>query len=105
MKRQTYISVLSVLVLLVAAVVLAPSGAPQTAASFSQSDKAHQEPDSGGKSSAQTTNGSGNEPLGGPLSAAEQDFLNRAYPAADIPLVATKVAQQDFQNADQRGQQ
>ncbi|HEY4845019.1 MAG TPA: exo-alpha-sialidase [Candidatus Dormibacteraeota bacterium] len=105
MKRQTYVSVLSVLVLLVAAVVLAPSGAPLTAASFSQSDKAHQEPDSGGKSSAQTTNGNGNEPLGGPLSAAEQDFLNRAYPAADIPLVATKVAQRDFQNADQRGQQ
>jgi len=105
LKRHTYVGVFSVLALLVAAVVLAPSGAPLTAASFAQSAKAHLEPDAGGKASIQTTNGNGNEPLGGPLSAAEQDFQNRAYPAADIPLVATKVAQQDFQNADQRGQQ
>lgn len=105
MKKHTYVGVFSVLALLVAAVAAAPYQAPLTATSYSQSAKAHLEPDAGGKASIQTKNGNGNEPLGGPLSAAEQDFLNRAYPAADIPLVATQVAQRDFQNADQRGQQ
>jgi hypothetical protein len=105
LKRHTYVSVFSVLAVLVAAAALAPSRAPLSAASFSQSAKAHLEPDTGEKSSVEATNGNGNEPLGGPLGAAEQDFQNRAYPADDIPLVATQVAQRAFQDSDERGQQ
>ena len=104
MKRHTYVSVFSVLALLVAAVAVAPYRAPLTAASFSQSVKAHLEPDAGEKTNAETTNGNGSEPLGGPLSAAEEDFANRAFPADDIPLIATQVAQRDFQSDDERGQ-
>ena len=104
MKRHTYVSAFSVLALLVAAVAVAPYRAPLSAASFSQSAKAHFEPDRGEKSNAETTNGNGSEPLGGPLSAAEEDFANRAFPADDIPLIATQVAQRDFQSDDERGQ-
>ena len=34
--------------------------------------------------------------LGGPLTAAEEDFANRAYPGTDIPLTATQNAQAAF---------
>ncbi|HWX34178.1 MAG TPA: hypothetical protein VNZ53_42990 [Steroidobacteraceae bacterium] len=41
--------------------------------------------------------------LGGPLTAAEEDFANRAYPGTDIPLTATRDAQAAFDQARARG--
>jgi hypothetical protein len=104
LKRHTYVGVFCVLALLVAAVAASPYKDPSAATELAQS-KLHGEPDFGVPSNSQARVGSGNEPLGGPLSAAEQDYANRSYPAAYVPLQATKTAQQDFQKADQRGQQ
>ena len=41
--------------------------------------------------------------LRGPLTAAEEDVMHRAYPAADIPLVATRNAQAAFAKVQARG--
>jgi len=41
--------------------------------------------------------------LGGPLTAAEEDFINRAYPGTDIPLAAMRNAQTAFNQVRARG--
>jgi hypothetical protein len=41
--------------------------------------------------------------LGGPRTAAEEEFANRAYPGTDIPLVATRNAQAAFTQVRARG--
>jgi hypothetical protein len=41
--------------------------------------------------------------LGGPLSAAEEDYINRAYPAAEIPVTAIFNAQAAFTQVKARG--
>lgn len=41
--------------------------------------------------------------LGGPWTAAEEDFANRAYPGTDIPLTATRNAQAAFNQVQARG--
>ena len=47
--------------------------------------------------------GPGGEQPGGPLTAAEQDYANRAYPETDIPFAATLNAQAGFQQVRARG--
>jgi len=86
LKRHTYVSVFSVLALLVAAAALAPNKAALTATSFSQSAKAHAEPDQPGeKSNAETTNGNGNEPLGGPIPPVTATTLDAVRFAGQPP--------------------
>ena len=41
--------------------------------------------------------------LGGPITAAEEEYANRAYPAADIPFTATLNAQAAFNQVKARG--
>jgi hypothetical protein len=41
--------------------------------------------------------------LGGPLTAAEEEFANRAYPGTDIPFTATRNAQAAFSQVEARG--
>jgi hypothetical protein len=41
--------------------------------------------------------------LGGPLTAAEQDYANRAYPGTDVPFTATLNAQAAFTQVKARG--
>jgi hypothetical protein len=41
--------------------------------------------------------------LGGPLTGAEEEYANRAYPAADIPFTATLNAQAAFNQVKTRG--
>jgi hypothetical protein len=38
----------------------------------------------------------GGEPVGGPLAYAIEDYMNRAYPAAEVPMQATMAAKQHF---------
>lgn len=53
--------------------------------------------------SQQTTPGPSRERLGGPLSAAEEDYANRAYPAKEIPFVLTQQAHVAFEHVRQHG--
>ena len=41
--------------------------------------------------------------LGGPLTGAEEDYANRAYPATDVPLTATTSAHAAFNQVKSRG--
>lgn len=73
---------------------------------YKVSDKRFGDPDGGEEVEAARENRAaapGVERDGGPLSAAEEDYANRAYPAAEIPFAATQNAQAAFATAKGRG--
>lgn len=103
MKRKAGFMLLAYLVvaaIIAVALIGGAGGAANVARETEEFDKLAKDPDAGNEKA-----GVGNREEGdrGPLSADEEDYLNRAYPADEIPMQLTLNAQAAFNSVKARG--
>ncbi|CAA9233671.1 MAG: GH74, partial [uncultured Chloroflexia bacterium] len=102
-KRLAWFRAVAALVLVA---VVAGVFLTQHSSSSQQFSKLRNDPDAGMEAderrNIQTLAGNGGEALGGPASAEEEEYAQRAYPASEVPFAATRNAQAAFQSIRNR---